>query len=88
MKTYQLYIGANNDTKELELAKIEQIVGERHQGFTIYPATGYWMGTKEQSAVVVITDVQSKVNDTIRMLKSELKQDAVAWQALPVMHFA
>lgn len=88
MKTFQLYIGANNVTKQCEVDKIESIVGTNHEGFTVYPATGYWLGTKEQSVVVVITDTQAKIDATIQQLKTELEQDAIAWQALPVMHFA
>lgn len=88
MKTYQLYIGANNATGVLERDKIETIVSRRHSGFTLYEATGYWMGRSEHSAVVIITDEQTPVNETIQELKRELNQEAVAWQALPLMHFA
>lgn len=88
MKTFQLYIGSNNETHELELSKIEEICARRHQGFTVYPATGYWLGVKESRAVVAITDTQANINATIVELKAELSQDAIAWQSLPQMHFA
>lgn len=88
MRTYQLYIGSNNATKQLELGRIKAIVGHNHQGFTVYEATGHWLGTEERTAVVIITDEQAAINATIEQLKQELHQDAIAWQAAPVMHFA
>lgn len=87
MSTYQIYIGSNNATKELELDKIEDICSEHHEGFTIQPATGYWMGQREHTAVVTITDNQSKIDATIQELKNKLHQEAIAFQKVPMMHF-
>lgn len=86
--TYQLYIGSNNQTKELELAKINHIVGQRHEGFTVYPATGYWHGEQENTALVLIEDDDAKVIETINILKTELLQEAIGYQIVPQMQFA
>lgn len=86
--TYQLYIGSNNRTKRLELAKIRRIVGARHEGFTVVPVTGYWHGEAEHTALVVIDDDDSKILATIATLKDELEQEAIGYQLAPQMQFA
>jgi hypothetical protein len=86
--TFQLYIGSNNKTHQLELVKIRRIIAERHQGFTLYRATGYWIGKPEATAVVVIDDAKSKVLETIAILKAELSQDAIAYQQAAALKFA
>lgn len=88
MQTFQLYVGANNTTKRLELAKIRRIVGARHNGFTVYPVTGYWHGQSEQTAIVIINDNTNKIKQTIEILKNALSQDAIGYQVVPNMQFA
>ena len=86
--TYRIYIGSNNDTKKLELDKIEEIAGRRHEGFTIYTATGHWLGSKEDTAVLIVFDDELKVNRTITDLKIELDQDAIGYQVDAPLMFA
>lgn len=86
--TYQLFIGANNLTGRLELDKIESILSASHKGFTILPATGYWQGKKENSCSVIVSDTARKVHQTIRTLKHQLDQEAIAFQRIPDLHFA
>ena len=88
MQTFQLYIGSNNRTGRLELSKIRRIVSARHQGFTVLPATGYWQGAQENSAIVVINDNTNKIRETIELLKNALAQDAIGYQVVPNMQFA
>jgi hypothetical protein len=88
MQTYTIYIGCNNDTGKLELEKIEAIAGGRHDGFTLYTASGYWLGSKEPTAVLVIHDDPGKIIRTITDLKIELDQDAIGYQVAPTMNFA
>jgi hypothetical protein len=85
--TVNIYIGSNNDTKRLELAKIERILSNNHKGFTLQRVTGYWMGNKESSLQVLIDDEQQRISDTLDTLKIELKQDAIAWQEVTPLHF-
>jgi hypothetical protein len=86
--TYQIYVGSNNQTKQLELFLIEQILADRHVGFTLEQATGYWKGEKEATAVITIADTSKSVMQTIRELKIKLNQDAIAYQIVPEMRFA
>jgi len=88
MNTYTLYIGSNNVTKLLELDTIESIVSERHEGFTIQQAVGYWLGQKEFTAVVTINDDQVTIMQTIERLKDVLHQDAIGYQVVPELKFA
>lgn len=88
MQTFTLYIGSNNATGLLELDRINAMLAPRHQGYTIYTATGHWLGTEEDTAVIIIHDEPAKVHATIDALKTELEQDAIGWQQSPVMQFA
>lgn len=85
--TVNIYIGSNNTTKKLELAKIENILSRRHEGFTMIPCTGSWLGIKEKSLQVLLDDEQQRISDTLDTLKIELKQDAIAWQEVTPLHF-
>ena len=88
MQTYTVYIGSNNATGKLELDQIEEIAARRHEGFTLYTATGYWLGSKEPTAVLIIHDEAGKIVRTISDLKIDLDQDAIGWQVAPTMQFA
>lgn len=88
MQNYTLYVGSNNKTNQLELAKIKRIVSGNHEGFTVYQATGYWLGKPEQTAVISISDDPAKVKATIQQLKTELHQDAIAYQVMPALRFS
>lgn len=88
MKTIELFVGSNNDTKQLELTKIETILARNHEGFTISQAVGYWLGVKETTAVIVISDNLEKILTTIEQLKVELAQDAIAYHEVKALKFA
>lgn len=87
-QTYTIYIGSNNETKALELETIKRICNGRHEGFTLYEATGSWLGTEEATAVLIIHDNVNKIIMTISDLKYELEQDAIGYQVAPTMQFA
>jgi hypothetical protein len=87
-KTVTIYIGSNNDSKQLELDKICKIANKRHAGFTLYTATGYWLGSEEATAVLIIHDAWSKIIRTISDLKLDLDQDAIGYQEAPTLQFA
>jgi hypothetical protein len=88
MQTYTIYVGSNNATKELELDKIRTIAARRHDGLTLYTATGYWLGTPEATAVLIIHDQENEITATIADLKKELNQDAIGYQIAPLLQFA
>lgn len=88
MQTVQLYIGSNNTTHKLEIEKIKQIMADNHEGFTIQRVTGYWLGKPEKTALVTVSDDRDKINTTVKQLKSELQQDAIALLQTNDMVFA
>jgi hypothetical protein len=87
-ETATIFIGADNDTGEIDIPRIETIIGKRHDGATVWPADGYWKGNHEASAVAVISDTAESVMATINDLKSELSQDAIAYELGPALHLA
>ncbi len=88
MQTFTIYVGSNNDTHELELDRINKIASGNHDGFTLYTATGHWLGTEEATAVLIIHDDPAKVMATIERLKTDLHQDAIGYQLAPLLQFA
>ena len=88
MQTFTIYVGSNNDTHELELDRINAISARNHDGFTLYTATGHWLGTEEATAVLIIHDVPARIMATIEALKIELHQDAIGYQLAPTLQFA
>jgi hypothetical protein len=85
---YRLYIGSNNKSKRLEVAKINAIISSVYDGFTMYRARGVWRGAGENTAVVEIGG--AKKRDILRLckrLKVELKQEAIGLQEVPEMKF-
>ena len=89
MASYNLYVGADNVTGEIDLDRIASIVSKRHAGFTLLPASGYWQGQPEPSCVVVISGASTyDVIETIADLRVELKQDAIGYQEVAALQFA
>ena len=75
MEYTKIYIGSNNDTKILELDKIQNILNIWIESYTIIQATGVWKGTKENTAIVEIYGTYNL--GIIELLKRELKQDTI-----------
>ena len=77
MKYTKIYIGANNETKELELNKIKEILHLTGQldGYTLYHAQCYWKGSTEFCAVI---EIYGSYNiSLIDILKRQLKQESI-----------
>lgn len=87
VKTLQLFVGANNKTHKVERKKLETILAKYHEGFTIQPAVGYWQGAREDSVTVLVSDDFDKIIETIKKLKYELHQDAIAYQVVNSLEF-
>lgn len=87
MKTYNLYIGANNTTGELELDKIRDILDRNFSGYTIVHSVGAWEGQREPSVIVTLASSIDELMNTIRNLKDELAQDAIGIQEVNVLRF-
>jgi len=86
-KTIELFIGSNNKTHKVERDKLEKVLGKYHEGFTVQPAVGYWQGVREDSVTVVISDEFDTILETIKKLKYELKQDAIAYHEVTPLEF-
>jgi hypothetical protein len=87
MTTIQLFIGSNNRTHKVERELLIQTLSKYHTGFTIQPATGYWMGAREDSVTVLISDERDAIIATVKRLKQVLKQDAIAVQEVAPLEF-
>jgi hypothetical protein len=76
MKYTKIYIGSNNETGELELAKIHwvlQMLG--NCGYTLTQGKGYWQGKTENTAVI---EIYGNYNTgIIPELKQELGQNSI-----------
>jgi len=87
MSTFNLYIGADNATGEINLDLVASIVAENHQAFTLVSARGYWQGKPEPSAIVTIEDDSSVIRATAELLCYRLRQDAVGIQEVSPIQF-
>lgn len=75
MNKTSIYIGSNNETKIVEIEKIETIIAQYVQNFTIINGTGYYKGTKESMVIVeIIGDYNIGILQT---LKRELQQETI-----------
>ena len=80
-KTYELYIGSNNETGKLELAKLNEIVIKFYEYATINPnLTGIWKGGNEKTAMVLVKSSEENLAKFIDEIKLELRQEAVAFR--------
>ncbi len=85
--TYQLFVGANNATGEVDRDIVENVLNRHFDGYTIVDSVGYWLGVREKSLVVTLTASKQTLNKVLAELKTELEQDAIAWQQAPALHF-
>lgn len=75
MKHTKIYIGSNNTTGELELAKILDILATANQGYTLTQGLGYYEGKRENVAIV---EIYGDYNlGIIPQLKTTLEQDSI-----------
>lgn len=85
--TLELFIGSNNTTHKVEVDKLKKLLNEYHQGWTMQNALGSWLGTEEQSVIVTISDDKDAIMSTIKTLKQELQQDAIAYREVTPLEF-
>lgn len=84
---YRLFIGADNNTGVVDVSTIESIMNASHDGYTLYEGQGHWLGKKEGTVILEVTDDEGKIMATVRKLKTELKQDAIAYIKQPPLNF-
>ena len=82
MIKYNLFVGSNNETKELEKDLILETVSLWFGGFTASEVIGYWKGQKENTLkieIVINGSVlnEDKINKLVLNLKEVCKQDSI-----------
>ena len=90
MKTLQLYIGSNNDTKNVELDKIRELLtASGFDGWTEIPSYGMWKGTEEYSVIIeVLVDETKLAYMTLLVdLRRGLKQEAIGYRLIEPLQF-
>lgn len=90
MNKVTLYVGANNQTKIVEVSKMQKVLDKYFMGYTIIPCRGRWQGTNEKSVQVQIFDDKYKVDDIVgkvRELKTVLVQDVILADINNEVHF-
>ena len=79
MNKYIFVVGSNNETKKLELEKIQDLFNSMFDGFSISFNVGFWKRTKEQSCnIAVLTTIkEEKIKYFLAMLKADLEQESI-----------
>ena len=79
-RKYSFYIGSNNDTREVEITKIQQLFNEHFKAFTVKHTLGYYENEPEKSIIVEIYDNEKTlrfIKTFTENLKIDLKQNSV-----------
>lgn len=85
----QLFVGANNDTHQVETEKLRSVLETYLDGYTLTESVGFWKGTREPSVVVEYLATEDTPTDIIiTHIKQLLRQDAVAYRTMPALSFA
>jgi len=87
MNTYNLYIGSNNKTLTVDHDKLTYLLDGFTDGYTIIKSDGVWQGNHEDSVVVVIKSEPELLNTLLKVLKSDLEQDAIGYQLVNELKF-
>lgn len=84
MNQFNLYIGADNKTGQVDKDKIVSYLTHVFDGFSIMDSIGLWKGTKESSVVVTIFTDKNRwfMVEFIKGLCSVLKQDCIIMQSM------
>lgn len=86
-KSYKLFVGCNNETKELETKKIIEILGRFFEGFTIETGQGFYKGKQEPTAILSIFDNEKTIKTCAVVLRRELKQECIGMQLAEPISF-
>ena len=82
---YRIYVGADNATGSIDLAKVAEIAASSLDAFTVYTGRGVWMGVHEPCAIIeyvegIETQTGYKRPDVMSLaarIKKGLQQDVV-----------
>ena len=77
--TFRIY------TEDTNKDKIERILSNHFDGFTIYKAEGFWRLQKEKTLIIEIlgeSEIVTKINSVAREIKSANNQESVLVQKI------
>ncbi len=78
-------------TENINRAKIEKIVSEHYDGFTIVEGTGFWKSQKEASLIIEIIGDDESDLDSVKIIAEQIKktndQDSVLVQRIENNHW-
>lgn len=86
-RTFDLYIGADNDTGVVDTRRLHVILDECHEGYTVVPAFGRWNGKTELSVIVTVSDTRAAVMETVELIKLALQQTSIGIVTSTEMEF-
>lgn len=88
MQTIELFVGSNNRTGAVDRERLESVLRERVEGFTIRAARGFWRAESEDS-VSILTTVAGTVerNELLDAILDDCGQIAVAWHRVAPLRF-
>jgi hypothetical protein len=75
--TWQLYVGANNETGQIELNALQSVLSGFHAGYTIVHGSGVWQNASEPCVVVTISCSEQRARATAARIRDVLRQQAV-----------
>ena len=80
MNSYDVIVGSNNETSELELDRIISITSKYYDEYMVNPGViSVNNGERENLAIVVVTSDESTLMTYMTELKIELNQREVAY---------
>lgn len=81
MNSYDVIIGANNDTHIVEVDRIIEITSRYYDKYTIIPSViSIENGKREDLVIVIVTSDEPKLVDYCETIRRELKQRKVAYR--------
>lgn len=73
-----LYIGANNQTGNVETFKAQQVLNKKVKGYTIAHGTGFWQGVGENCfTVIIIGETLDTITGVSEQLRKVLQQTCI-----------
>jgi hypothetical protein len=88
MATFELFVGSNNETHQVERDRLEAILSAHVDGYTVTDCHGMWRGQREDSASVLLTIPRGELPGLLAELRQSLAQDAIAYRKVPALKFA
>lgn len=84
MNQFNLYIGSDNTSGEVDIFKLTEYLNTIFDGYTITHGKGYWKSKAENMAIVTIftTKTRTELVYIVAQLCRILKQDCIVLQSI------